>query len=86
MYFMTTICVYDFCETVLVKKTHTLPKYTYDLNFPFQNAVFLHWLFDGTAKTHLWALKRQKKTVEGAALKLPPGLTHTRPGPCEPVF
>jgi hypothetical protein len=51
MFFITTIGVYDFCETVLVKKEHTLPRY--DLNFPFQNAVFLHWLFDGTAQTHL---------------------------------
>jgi len=81
MYSMTTICVYDFCETVLVKNTHTLPRY--DLNFPFQNAVSLHWTFDGTSQTHLWALKRRKKTVEGAALKFSPGLT--RPGPCEPV-
>ena len=86
MFFITTIYVNDFCETVLVKKKHTLPRY--DLNFPFQYAVFLilHWLFDGTytAQTHLWALKRQKRNVEGAALELPLGLT--RPEPCEPVF
>ena len=61
MFFITTICVYDFCETVLVKNTHTLPRY--DLNFPFQNAVCLHWLFDGTAQTHLWALKHQKRNA-----------------------
>ena len=65
------------------KQKHTLPRY--DLNFPFQNAVFLHWLFDGTAQNHLWALKCQKTNVEGAAaLELPPGLM--RPGPCDPVF
>ena len=54
--------------------------------YPSKTAVFLHsvWLFDGPAQTHLWALKRQKRNVEGAALELPLGLT--RPEPCEPVF
>ena len=66
-----------------VGKKNTLLRF--DLNFPFQNAVliFLDWLFDGTAQTHLWALKRKKKNVKGAALELPPGLM--RPGPCDPV-
>ena len=71
MFFITTICVYDFCETVLVKKKHTLPRY--DLNFPFQHAAFLHWLFDGTAQTHLWALKRQKKKRRGRCPQAPAG-------------
>ena len=64
------------------KQKHTLPRY--DLNFLFQNAVFLHWLFDGTAQTHLWALKCQKENGKGAALELPLGLTC--PGPCEAAF
>ena len=53
------------------KKTNTLPKY--DLNCPFQNAILLHWLFDGTAQTR-WGLKSQKTNVKGAALELLPGL------------
>ena len=56
MLFVMTICVYDFCEQVLVKENTPCQGM---IDFPFQNAVFLHWLFDGTAQTHLWALKRQ---------------------------
>ena len=64
---------------------HTLPRY--GLIFSFQMPYFLHWLFSSTLLTQLKppeASEQAAKKVEGAALKLPPGLM--RPGPCEPVF
>ena len=85
MTFITTLCFYDFWKTVLVKKIHTLPRC--GLIFPSQMPYFLHWLLSGTLPTQLkppLASEQAAKKVEGAALELPPGLTH--PGPCEPVF
>ena len=59
MLFISTIRDYDFCETLLVKRTHTLLRS--HVKFPFHIAIFLHWLYDGSVKTHLWALKNHKK-------------------------
>ena len=85
--FITTLCFYDFCKTVLVKKMHTLPRR--GLIFPFQMPYFLHWLFSSTLLTQLnskppEASEQAVKKVKGASLELPPGLT--RPGACEPKF
>ena len=81
-FFTMTICVYDFCETVLVKNTYTLPRY--DLNVPskmlYFYAAFLIW----HCSNSLVSLEMPPKNVEGAALELQPGLTC--PGPCEPGF
>ena len=66
------------------KNTH-LAKVWFD--FPYQMSQVLHWLLCGSLTTQLkppYASKNMKKRLEGAALKLPPGLT--RPGPCEPEF
>ena len=82
--FITTLCFYDFCKTVLVKNAH-LAKVWFD--FPFQMPYFLHWLFSSTLLTQLKppeASEQAAKIVKGAALEIPPGLT--RPGPCEPKF
>ena len=59
MLFITKICAYDFCETLLVKRTHTLLRY--DMKFPFHITIFLRWLYDGSVLTHLWALKTTNK-------------------------
>ena len=72
-------------KTTVGKKMHTLPRC--GLIFPFQMPYFLHWLFSSPLLTQLKppeASEQAAKKVEGAALKLPPGLT--RPGPCEPKF
>ena len=84
MFFITTLCFYDFCKTVLVKK-YTPCKVWFD--FPLPNAISSHWLLCGTLTTQLKPIKSQnnvKKWLKGAALELPPGLM--RPGPCEPEF
>ena len=84
MFFITTICVYDFCETVLVKK-----------NTPCQGMIWIFpskMLYFYTQFGFLIVLhkltcepwKAKNKNVEGAALELPPGLM--RPGPCDAVF
>ena len=59
--FITTLCFYDFCKTVLVKKcTVTLPRC--GLIFPFQMPYFLHWLFtSSTLLTQLKPLKPKNK-------------------------
>ena len=50
--FMTTLCFYDFCKTVLVKKC-TPCHWRCGLIFPFQMVYFLHWLFSSTLLTQL---------------------------------
>ena len=52
MFFITTVCVYDFCKTVLVKNAHLA---RCGLIFPFQILMpyFLHWLFSSTLLTQL---------------------------------
>ena len=85
MFSIRTLCFYDFCKTVLVKKIHTLPRY--DLIFPYQMPQMLHWLLCGTLTTQLKPIQPQnnmKKWVEGTALELPLGFTCPRP--CEPEF
>ena len=65
------------------KKMHTLPRC--GLIFPFQMPYFLHWLLCSTLLAQLKppeASEQAAKKVEGAALKLPPGLT--RPDPANP--
>ena len=63
---------------------HTLPRC--GLIFPlFQMPYFLHWLLSSTLLAQLKppeASKQAAKKVEGAALELPPGLTH--PDPANP--
>ena len=83
-FFITTLCFYDFCKTVLVKK------YTPCQGMSWFSPTKCHncytgfmWYFNYTIKAH-WASGQHKKRLEGAALELPPGLT--RPGPCEPEF
>ena len=84
--FITTLCFYDFCKTVLVKKNAHLAKVWFD--FPLPNAIVFTLAFKYT--TLLAQLKlpeaseQAAKKVEGAALKLPLGLTC--PGPCQPKF
>ena len=80
--FITTLCFYDFSKAVLVKKC-TVAKVWFD--FPLTNAYCLHWLLSSTLLTqlkHPEASEQAAKKVEGAALKLPPGLT--RPDPANP--
>ena len=85
--FITTLCVYDFCKTVLVKKRTPCQGVVWFSPSEFQMPYFLHWLFSSTLLTQLKppeASEQAAKKVEGAALKLLPRLT--RPGPCEPKF
>ena len=85
--FFTTLCFYDFFNNSAGKKMHTLPRC--GLIFPFQMPYFLHWLFSSTLLIQLkppeaGASEQAAQKVEGAVLKLLPGLT--RPGPCKPKF
>ena len=67
-----------FLENSVGKKMHTLRRC--GLIFPFQMPYFLHWLFSSTLLTQLKppeASEQAAKKVEGAALELPAGLTHT---------
>ena len=77
--FITTLCFYDFCKTVLVKKCT-----------PCQGVVWVspskcHIFYTGFSVVlylHNWSpLKPQNKLQKKL---LPPALT--RPGPCEPKF
>ena len=84
MLFITTLCFYDFCKTVLVKNTHLASVW---FDFPLPNEILFTLVLCGTLPTQLKPIKPQnnmKKRLEGAALELPLGLT--RPGPCEPEF
>ena len=81
--FITTLCVYNFCNNSVGKKMHTLPRC--GLIFPFQMPYFLHWLFSSTLLTHLKppeASEQAAKKVEGAALEHPRGLR--APDPANP--
>ena len=74
MFFITTICVYDFCEmlTVLVKKSTPCQGmiWIFPSKMLYFYTGFLMVLHKLTCEP--W---NAKKKVEGAALKLPPGLT-----------
>ena len=83
--FITTLCFYDFWKTVLVNKCTPCQGVVWFS--PSKCHIFLHWLLSSTLLTQLKppeASEQAAKKVEGAALKLPLGLT--RPGPCEPKF
>ena len=85
MFFITTVCFYNFCKTVLVKKYTPCqgvvwffaPK-CHNLNTDFSVILYLNNL------SPIKPQKTWKKKVEGAALKHLLGLICT--GSCEPIF
>ena len=85
MFFITTICVYDFCEmlTVLVKKSTPCQGmiWIFPSKMLYFYTGFLMVLHKVTCEP--WNTKKTM-SIKGATLKLPLGLT--RPGLCEPEF
>ena len=85
--FITTLCFYDFCKTVLVKKCTPCQGVVWF--FPSKCHIF-YTGFSVVLYWHKWsspaaeASEQAAKKVEGTALELPPRLTC--PGPCEPKF
>ena len=76
--FITTLCFYDFCKTVLVKKMHTLPRC--GLIFPFQMPYFLHWLFSSTLLTQLKPPEASEKKSRALPSNSRRGLRAPDPG------
>ena len=84
MLFITTVCSYDFCKTVLVKKytpCHGIIWLSLTNVTSFTLAFI--WWFNYTIKAPL-SLRTTWKNGQGSALKLLLGLMHPRP--CEPEF
>ena len=60
--FITTLCVYDFCKTVLVKKCTPCQGVVW---FSLPNAIFLHWLFSTYTIEAPWSLRTSCKKSRG---------------------